>query len=121
VNNSATRNWFFKFSISDPRFLRSWDCPNVLGTIFSNTGTLLLARFFGTQKNRVKGKPRYKSSILVLKHENGTFFTSKVHFLSKMYYKESDEFIQSDNFQAKKDLFPKLINILQWKYDLIMS
>jgi hypothetical protein len=48
-------------------------------------------------------------------------FTSKVHFLSKIYYKESDEFIQSDNFQAKKAAFPKVINILQWKYNLVMS
>ena len=30
------------------------------------------------------------------------FSTSKVHFLSKILYKESDEFIKSDNFQAKK-------------------
>ena len=37
------------------------------------TGTPPLTRFFGTQKNPVKGKPRYRRSILVLKHKNGTF------------------------------------------------
>ena len=36
-------------------------------------------QIFGTQKNRVKGKPRYRRGILVLKWE----WSSKVHFLSK--------------------------------------
>ena len=43
-------------------------------------GTPPLTRFFGTQKNRVKGKPRYRRSILVLEQENGTFLHSKSTF-----------------------------------------
>jgi hypothetical protein len=72
-----------------------------------NTGTPPLMQFFGTQKNRVKGKPRYRRTILVLKQEN--FFTSKVHFLTKIFYK------------AKKAALPKVINILEWKYNLMLS
>ena len=32
-----------------------------------------LTRFFGTKKNRVKGKLHYRRSILVLKSQNGEF------------------------------------------------
>ena len=38
-----------------------------------NTGTPPLTRFVGTQKNRVKRKPRYGRTISVLKWENETF------------------------------------------------
>ena len=44
------------------------------------TGTPPLTRFFGTQKNRVKGKPRYRRSILVLKPQNGEYESSKSTF-----------------------------------------
>ena len=37
------------------------------------TGTPPLTRFFGPRKNRVKGKPRYRRSILVLKPLNREF------------------------------------------------
>ena len=45
-----------------------------------STGTPPLTRFFGPGKNRVKGKPRYRRSILVLKPQNGEFETSKSTF-----------------------------------------
>ena len=35
------------------------------------TGTPPLTRFFGPGKNRVRGKPRYRRSILVLKPQTG--------------------------------------------------
>ena len=37
-------------------------------------------QIFGTQKNRVKGKPRYRRGILVLKPQNGDFQHSKSTF-----------------------------------------
>ena len=46
----------------------------------SITGTPPLTRFFGPGKNRVKGKPRYRRSILVLKPQNGEFSSSKSTF-----------------------------------------
>ena len=45
-----------------------------------NTGTPPLTRFFGTQKNHVKGKPHYRRNILVLKPQNGEFDGSKSTF-----------------------------------------
>jgi hypothetical protein len=39
-----------------------------------------LTRFFGPGKNRVKGKPRYRRSILILKHQNGEFGNPKSTF-----------------------------------------
>ena len=45
------------------------------------TGTPPLTLFFGPWKNRVKGKPRYRRSILVLKPKNGEFIRSKSTFL----------------------------------------
>ena len=47
----------------------------------SSTGTPPLMRFFGPGKNRVKGKSRYRRSILVLKPQNGEFESSKSTFL----------------------------------------
>ena len=41
------------------------------------TGTPPLTRFFGPRKNRVKGKPRYSWSILVLKPQNREYESSK--------------------------------------------
>ena len=46
----------------------------------ANTGTFPLTRFFGPGKNRVKGKPRYRRSILILKPQNGEFDSSKSTF-----------------------------------------
>ena len=43
-------------------------------------GTPPLTRFFGPRKNRVKGKPRYRRSIKVLKPQNGEFEASKSTF-----------------------------------------
>ena len=51
--------------------------------IIINTGTPPLTRFFGPGKNRVKGKPRYRRSILVLKPQNGEFESSKSTFSHK--------------------------------------
>ena len=45
-----------------------------------STGTPPLTRFFGPGKNRVKGKPRYRRSILVLKPPNGEYEGSKSTF-----------------------------------------
>ena len=47
---------------------------------FLSTGTPPLTRFFGPDKNRVKGKPRYRRSILVLKPQNGEFGSPKTPF-----------------------------------------
>ena len=55
-------------------------CPILwIGEIL-NTGTPPLTRFFGPGKKRVKGKPRYRRSILVLKPQNGEFESSKSTF-----------------------------------------
>ena len=43
-------------------------------------GTPPLTRFFGTEKNSVKGKPRYRRNILVLKSQNGEYGSSKSTF-----------------------------------------
>ena len=48
--------------------------------IFTGTGTPPLTWFSGPRKNRVKGKPRYRRSILVLKPPNGEFKSSKSTF-----------------------------------------
>ena len=45
-----------------------------------DTGTPPFTQFFGPEKNRVKGKPRYRRSILVLKPQNGEFEKSKYTF-----------------------------------------
>jgi hypothetical protein len=45
-----------------------------------STGTPPLTRFFGPGENRVKGKPRYRRSILVLKTKNGEFDNPKSTF-----------------------------------------
>ena len=47
---------------------------------FLDTGTPPLTQFFWPRKNRVKGKPRYRRSILVLKPQNGEFESSKSIF-----------------------------------------
>ena len=44
------------------------------------TGSPPLTRFFGPEKNRVKGKPCYRRSIFVLKQGNGTFLFPKSTF-----------------------------------------
>ena len=44
------------------------------------TGTPPLTRFFGPVENRVKGKPRYMRSILVLKPKNGEYVSPKSTF-----------------------------------------
>ena len=45
-----------------------------------DTGTPPLTRFFGPGKNRVKGKPRYRRSILVLRPKNGEYGSPKSTF-----------------------------------------
>jgi hypothetical protein len=45
-----------------------------------NTGTPPLTRFLGPWKNCVKGKPRYRRSILVLKPKNEEHISSKSTF-----------------------------------------
>ena len=54
--------------------------PCIPKKLSQGEGTPPLARFFGAQKNSVKGKLRYRRSILVLKHENGTFLLLKSTF-----------------------------------------
>ena len=49
-------------------------------TWFWATGTPPLTRFFRPGKNSVKGKPRYRRSILVLKLQNGEYESSKSIF-----------------------------------------
>ena len=44
------------------------------------TGTPPTTRLFGPGKNHVKGKPRYRRSILVIKPQNGEFTGSKSTF-----------------------------------------
>ena len=52
------------------------------GAIMVHTsGTPPLTLFFGPGKNRVKGKPHYRRSILVLKPQNEKFESSKFSFL----------------------------------------
>ena len=48
--------------------------------------TPLLMRFFGPGKIRVKGKPRYRRSIFVLKPKNGEYESSKTTFFVDLYY-----------------------------------
>ena len=82
----------------------------VNGKLVTGNGSLiqalLLSRgFFGTQKNRVKGKQRYRRTILVLKWENGTFEFPKSTFWAKVHY----ICIKSDDNQIKKKSFCCLI------------
>ena len=46
----------------------------------NTTGTPPLTRFFGPGENRVKGKPRYRRSNLVLKPQNGEYESLKAMF-----------------------------------------
>ena len=65
-----------------------------LSTTFkTDTGTPPLTRFFGPGKNRVKGKPRYRRSILVLKPQNGEFKSSKSTF-SQVFHKVKRNLMQ---------------------------
>jgi hypothetical protein len=50
------------------------------------TGTPPLTRFFGSGKNLVKGKLCYRRSILVLKHQNGEYESSKTTFCGKYFF-----------------------------------
>ena len=56
---------------------------------YHSTGTPPLTRFFGPGKNRVKGKPRYRRSILVLKPQNGEFESSKSTFVGFFYFQSA--------------------------------
>ena len=49
---------------------------------YIDTGTPPLTLFFGPGKNRVKGKPGYRRSILVLKLQNREYESSKSTFSS---------------------------------------
>ena len=60
--------------------------------------------FFGPGKNRVKGKPRYRRSILVLKPQNGEFELPKSTFLAKVRYVVLKSV---NNIQAKATAYPK--------------
>ena len=89
--------------------------------IISETGTPPLARLFGTQKNSVKGKPRCRRSILVLKQENRTFLLPKSSFWAKC---SIEKVINSSNqitFKPKKCIFKSDLLHLQWKYNLIVG
>ena len=69
------------FLVKRPR-ARTSDLPEVIQpkSCESFYSTPPLTRFFGPGKNRVKGKPRYRRSILVLKPQNGEFETLKSTF-----------------------------------------
>ena len=49
-----------------PPYTNHTEAKRQYGVVFT-TGTPPLTRFFGPGKNRVKGKPHYRRSILVLK------------------------------------------------------
>ena len=80
--------------------------PIFVGTEFTHlyTGTPPLTRFFGPRKNRVKGKLRYRRSILVVKPKNGEFLSSKSTFRAKLYY----TIIKSVNCHGKETTFQKV-------------
>ena len=57
------------------------EIPKILCFVFlRSTDTPPLTRFFGPGKNRVKGKPCYWRSVLVLKPKNGELENSKSTF-----------------------------------------
>jgi hypothetical protein len=68
------------------------------------TGTPPLKRFFGSGKNRVKGKLRYRRSILVLKWGNGTFELPK----STLFEQKFATYLSSQSITFK----PKQLHFL---------
>ena len=67
----------------------------------------------------------YLVCITLTKTRKRNFLTSKVHFLSKMYYIEYLFYLThlatQITFKPKKTALPKVINILHWKYNLTMD
>ena len=84
------------------------------------TGTPPITRFLGLRKTVLK-ENRVIGGVFGTITGKRDFLTSKVHFLSRIFYKESDEFIQLDNFPAKKAALPKVIYLLEWECNLIMG
>ena len=66
--SSPEQNYFLPFAMRYPVVLSE---PTFRDK--DELGTPPLTRFFGPGENRVKGKPRYRRSILVLKPQNGEF------------------------------------------------
>ena len=62
---------------------------NVLCKVELGTGTPPLTLFFETLKNRVSRKPCCQRSDLVLKLQNETASSSKVHFFQQLSYSNS--------------------------------
>ena len=83
------------------------------------TGTPPLTWFFGTQKNCVKEKPHCRRSILVLKHENGTFLLPKSNFWAKCSINKVTNWSNHTTFNPKKVHLQKSLiyysgNIIWW-------
>ena len=77
----STMAWFSRCRI---RLLELWSFRLQIQVQSSRyTGTPPLTRFFEPGKNRVKGKPCYRRSILVLKPQNGEFEHSNSTFWAK--------------------------------------
>ncbi len=58
-----------------PNIFSNLSPVGVLNCTYLITGIPPLTRFFGPRRNRVKGNPRYRRSILVVKPQNGEFET----------------------------------------------
>ena len=74
--NMSEPIYFIRFNLRHPVYR-----PN--RQYKDSTGTLPLRRFFGPRKNRVRGKPHYRRSILVLKPQNVEYESSKSTFWAK--------------------------------------
>ena len=80
IIHPTKNNLICSLPLSELDSTRNSKCYLLWSTALAITGTPPLTRFFGPGKNRVKGKPRYRRSILVLKPQNGEFEISKSTF-----------------------------------------
>ena len=79
-----------------------------------DTGTPLLTRFFGPRKNSVKGKLRYRRSILVLKPQNGEFESSKSLFEQSALHAKFIKVVNEVNDMLK-------FGLILYHYDLLIK
>ena len=86
----------------------------LLKSYLSSTGSPPLTWFLGPGKNQIKGKPRYRRSILVLKPQNEEYVGSKSTFLriSKLYF---------DNFSRISDYCVPTNSLIVVKYKSIFG
>ena len=88
-----------------PRLYKSgWWTPITFQIRIVTTGTPPLMQLFGPWKNRVKGKPHYRRSILVLKPQNGEYISSKSTFLLVFTSVKLQSLHLYLFFKVKKDL-----------------